>query len=112
MSAVTMRRSPYGLTADRADPWQTRAVCDATTVHLFVFDDGRGIRPHENRAAARGCHICLQHCPVRVQCRRDAEEHRPLGAVQGGVFWPTKGRARWLPDPGCGDHCGHLRGGR
>ena len=113
MTAVGLltRRSTWGMDVDRTTPWTQQAVClgrwDDYTEQLMPTS---GVIPP---TLARAAHNCRRHCPVLLQCLLAAETpgRRPLDMVQAGLWWPGYAHRppRDLPDPGCGDHCAHLR---
>jgi hypothetical protein len=87
----------YGLDTDRREHWSQWAECRTSPELWFAETAG---------ARAAALHVCLEHCPVLEQCRRDAaeaaarREHRSL--VVGGVSYNHAGRdADALPAAAC-----------
>jgi hypothetical protein len=86
------RRSAYGLEAAPVDNWARYALC-AGRADLW------GALSWVKRSTA--VHICLQHCPVLEQCRRDLER-TPVdlrrGMVTAGVAHNSLGGPmQWRP---------------
>jgi hypothetical protein len=88
-------------TADRATPWQDRAVCDGMDPDLFESPGrarGWGL---DRRAEIKRCRIALAACatcPVRRQCDEDAQRFKPTGVIRAGHVYNDVGRkARLCP---------------
>lgn len=92
-----MSRSAYGLSTP-VDEWWLQAQCRKEDPDLF-FRDG-------NEARAEALHICLNHCPVLEQCRREARANPPVGAVQGGEVY-TITRVRYGYETRTAPTCRH-----
>ena len=84
MTVLNHRGNPaYGLTAAPPGVWEHQATCgiDPDLWHIGEWINWTTI------AEAR--HICLHHCPVLAECRRDIGPMR--STVVGGVFYGKKG---------------------
>lgn len=108
MAVVTAHRSAYGLDVGADDGWWHKAACQETPDRFTDLAVGHA-GAHQ---AQQAVHLCLQHCKVLEQCRREARAHPPTSVVQAGLLWtPFTGKEPKQPvDPGCGTHCIHLLG--
>lgn len=99
-----MGRSPYGLEAERPQPWWwVRAACRGHDPELWSHvrswrslpdpDGTRRLTLHASEARALA--ICAT-CPVAVDCYRDALAAHPptAGVIRAGMFWPQPATRR------------------
>ena len=100
------RYRSWDLDTDRGLGWWTRAACQGQARMFFTCNSA---------LAAQAAHLCLAHCPVLVECGREAAEHPPVGAVQAGIWYAdgnsSKAGPRHHQPPTlcCGPWCAHLR---
>lgn len=112
---TTARRSAWGLDTDHGPDWRLSAPCGRWP-DMFTADAIGSLRRAWH---ARAVHICRRHCPVLAWCADLAAQYPPVGGVQAGVAYRAqRSNPHGVPrdtqpaDPGCGQWCESLGGGR
>jgi hypothetical protein len=86
-------RSAWDLEVDHGD-WLDDARCAAPDVHPDMWHVAT---KDPELGVAEAMHICHTHCPVRLQCHRDAmsvDSRFRQSTIQGGVLFDTNGVPR------------------